>query len=210
MLGEGCQLTVLCDWVPAAVPALVQIGELDTARAVAARELAQAEAFGAPRRLAAARSVFGSLDPSSDGERLLRGGVELVRDSPARLQHAASLLALGAWLVDRGRMREARDPLGEALELADRMGAASLAAAALTGLHSTGTRPRRAARTGVEALTASELRSARMAANGQPNREIARRLFVSTKTVEAQLSSAYRKLEIAGRHELTAALTPNP
>ena len=39
------------------------------------------------------------------------------------------------------------------------------------------------------------------------NREVAQALFVSTKTVETQLSQAYAKLGIASRAELAGALT---
>jgi DNA-binding NarL/FixJ family response regulator len=39
------------------------------------------------------------------------------------------------------------------------------------------------------------------------NREIAQALFVSTKTVETQLSQAYAKLRIASRAELARALS---
>ena len=38
------------------------------------------------------------------------------------------------------------------------------------------------------------------------NREIAQELYVTPKTVEVHLSNTYRKLEIAGRRELPAAL----
>jgi DNA-binding CsgD family transcriptional regulator len=206
MRGEGAQLSVLCDWAPVAVGALALVGESDRARAIAERELAEAEAFGSARRLAAARSTVGALDPGVGGERLLRDAVTLVHDSPARLQYASSLLALGGWLAARGRTDEARETLAESLDLAGRLGASALATDTLAHLHRIGARPRRFARSGPDALTASELRAAQMAADGQSNREIARRLFVSLKTVEKQLSSAYRKLSIAGRHQLAAAL----
>jgi DNA-binding NarL/FixJ family response regulator len=45
-----------------------------------------------------------------------------------------------------------------------------------------------------------------MAADGLSNREIAQALFVSAKTVETQLSTAYAKLSIASRRELRGAL----
>jgi hypothetical protein len=38
------------------------------------------------------------------------------------------------------------------------------------------------------------------------NREIAQSLFVTTKTVESQLSAVYQKLHIRGRAELAAKL----
>jgi DNA-binding NarL/FixJ family response regulator len=45
-----------------------------------------------------------------------------------------------------------------------------------------------------------------MAADGLSNPEIAQALFVTTKTVEAHLSNAYRKLGIRSRAALTSAL----
>jgi DNA-binding NarL/FixJ family response regulator len=51
------------------------------------------------------------------------------------------------------------------------------------------------------------LRTAEMAASGMTNREVAQALFVSTKTVETQLSQAYAKLGIGSRAELAGALT---
>jgi len=45
-----------------------------------------------------------------------------------------------------------------------------------------------------------------LAAGGMTNRQIAEALFVTTKTVEKHLASAYTKLEISGRGELSAAL----
>ena len=48
-----------------------------------------------------------------------------------------------------------------------------------------------------------------LAADGQTNRDIAQALYVTPKTVEVHLSNAYRKLDIASRRELPAALTPS-
>jgi DNA-binding CsgD family transcriptional regulator len=58
----------------------------------------------------------------------------------------------------------------------------------------------------VAALTPSELRVARLAADGRTNREIARGLYVTPKTVETHLAHAYAKLGITGRAGLAAAL----
>jgi ATP/maltotriose-dependent transcriptional regulator MalT len=51
-------------------------------------------------------------------------------------------------------------------------------------------------------LTASEQRVAELAATGITNREMATALFISPKTVEANLSRVYRKLNIHSRAEL--------
>jgi DNA-binding NarL/FixJ family response regulator len=58
----------------------------------------------------------------------------------------------------------------------------------------------------VEALTPSELRIVRLAADGRTNREIAHELYVTLKTVEGHLSRAYPKLGIEGRAQLAQAL----
>ena len=60
--------------------------------------------------------------------------------------------------------------------------------------------------TGPAALTASERRTAEMAATGLSNAEIAQALFVTVKTVEGHLSGAYRKLDVRSRAELPGAL----
>jgi DNA-binding CsgD family transcriptional regulator len=55
-------------------------------------------------------------------------------------------------------------------------------------------------------LTESETRTAELAAQGLTNPEIAARLFMSRRTVEANLARAYNKLGIRSRAELGTAL----
>lgn len=59
-------------------------------------------------------------------------------------------------------------------------------------------------------LTPTERQVAELAAAGVTNREIASRLFISPKTVEANLARAYRKLDISSRAQLGAALSRAP
>jgi DNA-binding CsgD family transcriptional regulator len=94
------------------------------------------------------------------------------------------------------------------MELAYTCGAASLVERARAELMATGARPRRALRTGADALTPSEQRVAQMAAEGMTNREIAATLFVTTRTVEIHLTHAYQKLGINSREQLPEALRP--
>jgi len=51
-------------------------------------------------------------------------------------------------------------------------------------------------------LTPSEQRVAELAASGMTNRDIASALFISPKTVEANLARVYRKLDIRSRAQL--------
>ena len=71
-----------------------------------------------------------------------------------------------------------------------------------------GARPQRAALSGPEALTPSERRVAELAAEGLSNREIAETLWVTRKTVEVHLGSAYAKLGIRSRAQLADVLVP--
>src|SRR5215218_5766387 len=128
------------------------------------------------------------------------------RDSPARLERAHALAALGSAERRAGRRADARELLRRALELAQLSGAHALEARAREELLVAGARPRRARLHGADALTASELRVARLAASGQPNKDIAQTLFVTLKTVETHLASAYRKLGISSRTQLSMAL----
>jgi len=108
-----------------------------------------------------------------------------------------------------GQRAAARDPLARALELAAGCAAGPLAARARDELRAAGARPRRPWRTGVDALTPSELRVARLAADGRSNREIAGELYVTLKAIEGHLARAYAKLGIEGRGQLADALAPS-
>src|SRR5439155_12777755 len=55
-------------------------------------------------------------------------------------------------------------------------------------------------------LTADELRTARLAADGRSNRAIADELVVSVRTVENRLYRVYAKIGITGRDELPDAM----
>jgi len=126
--------------------------------------------------------------------------------SPARLEHAKALAALGVALRAARRPSEARDPLRRALELADTLGAEAVARRARQELYATGARPRSTALRGPDALTPSERRIAERAAGGETNRAIGEALYVTPRTVELHLSNAYRKLGARGRHDLAALL----
>ncbi len=193
-------------WRSQAALALLQLGEQDEARRLAAEELELARTWGAPRALGAALRAAGLVEGGKHGLALLEEAVEVLADSPARLEHAKARTELGAALRRANRRSEAREQLRHALELATLCGAAPLAARAETELLATGARPRRISLSGVASLTPSERRVAQMAADGPTNREIAQALFVTTRTVEVHLTSIYRKLDISSRSQLAAAL----
>jgi DNA-binding CsgD family transcriptional regulator len=178
----------------------------EASRADAERMLRDASSWGSPRATGMALHASGLAEGGTRGLELLEQAVEELERSPARLAHAHALTDLGAALRRSGRRAAAREPLRQALDLAAVCGAGPLAERARRELRAAGARPRRPRVSGAEALTASERRIAAMAADGLSNPEIAQALFVTTKTVEAHLGSAYRKLGIRSRAQLSGAL----
>jgi DNA-binding CsgD family transcriptional regulator len=193
-------------WRSTAALALLELGDEQEARRLASEELALARTWGAPRALGASLRVSGLVEGGEDGLALLREAVEVLADSPAKLEHAKARTELGAALRRANRRAQAREQLRQAVELATVCGAVPLAERAETELLATGARPRRVALSGVESLTPSERRVAEMAAEGPTNREIAQALFVTQRTVEVHLTSIYRKLGISSRAQLPGAL----
>jgi DNA-binding CsgD family transcriptional regulator len=194
-------------WRSSLALALHALGEdLDEARRLASEELELARAFDCARELGPTLRVAGLLDGGEAGLELLTQSVERLRGSAFELELAKSLAVLGAATRRDGRRTEAREHLTEALDLADRCGALTLAEQVRSELRAAGARPRRTRASGPSALTATERRIAELAATGMTNREIAQAQFVTTKTVETHLASVYRKLDIRGRGRLAEAL----
>jgi DNA-binding NarL/FixJ family response regulator len=185
---------------------LVALGQPTRGAALAADEVALARRWGSPRALGSALRAQGLISGRQHEIPLLEQAVLVLKDSGARVEYARALTDLGAALRRAKERAAAREPLRAALQLAHACGATSLAERAHTELAASGARPRTPLRTGVDALSPSELRIATMAASGQPNPAIAQALFVTVKTVEMHLTSTYRKLNIDSRGKLAAAL----
>lgn len=171
----------------------------DEAHALIEAELTLARATGLARPQGIALRAAGIRSGGAAGAALLRESVTIAQRCEAPLEQARSLVELGAALRRLGQRSQARGPLADGLELARRCGAGRLADRAADELRAAGARPRRAARSGVNSFTASELRVARLAAEGRPNEAIAQELYVSRKTVETHLSHVYAKLGLSGQ-----------
>lgn len=187
--------------------ALARAGEAERARAVAEEYRQAAERWGTPRVEGIALHCQGVVEGGERGMELLRDAVATLRRSPGRLEQARALTDLGAALRRANQRVEAREPLREALDMARQDGALAIARRAHEELEATGEKLRPLLAGGVESLTPSERRVAGMAAEGKTNRVIAQDLFLTVKTIEAHLSSAYRKLDIGSRSELPEALS---
>ncbi len=199
--------STLAPWRAEAALALYALGEEADARELIADEVAMARRWGDPWLLGQALRAQALVGLAPKRPAVLEEAVELLRSSEARLELARTLLALGTVHGEAGRVGPARDALREALEIATECAAPAVVERARDALIAAGGRPRRAAATGPLALTPTERRVARIAAAGVPNREIAQSLFVTEKTVETHLASAYRKLGIRARGQLAGALS---
>lgn len=195
--GVACDLAI----------ALAAVGQRERAETLGRRMLDAAERLEHPQSVGMARAALGQVVGGEEGLGLLRLAVDGLRDTPYRWNQANAEVALGTALRAAGRRSEAREVLASALEYAVANDAAPIEEAAREELRLCGARPRRTARTGAAALTPSEERIARLAAEGRSNKEIAQHLFVTVKNVEMHLVHAYRKLGVSSRRDLAGVLS---
>lgn len=192
---------------PDLIEALVGLGDLEQAASLHAELGEYACRLDRPwGRATAARTAALLASARGDVEQALADAEQALvhherLDWP--LERARTLLTAGGILRRLGRRRDAATRLAEAKAILVSLRNPSWLARVeaeegrLGGRRSTG------------ALTATESRVAELAAQGLRNVEIAARLHVTRKTVEATLSRVYRKLGIRSRTEL-ARLDPPP
>jgi len=135
--------------------------------------------------------------PVDEAVAALEAALEAVPPDVVPVERARCLLVAGVAHRRARRKRPARDALEAATAAFDALGARALADRARDELTRVGGRPGDPLE-----LTPTEDRVARLAAAGRTNRAIADVLFVSPKTVEANLARVYRKLGITSRAEL--------
>jgi DNA-binding CsgD family transcriptional regulator len=194
-------------WRSRAALAAADLGERERALELCREEVRLARACRAPRAIGIALSAAGRVEGGAAGVELLRAAVAALE--PAPVERARALVELGAALRRARKPRDAREPLREALAVAQERGAGAIAARARDELLAAGGRPRRAQTHGPGSLTPRERRVAELAANGMSNPEIAMALYISRKTVEAHLRNVFRKLEVSSRDELVRDLSPD-
>jgi DNA-binding CsgD family transcriptional regulator len=131
----------------------------------------------------------------------LEHALELEPPSFFPLQHGRTLLLLGAMQRRARKLAAARASLGDALETFERIGAALWVDKTRAELRRIGGRTRSSGE-----LTPAEQRVAGLVGEGKSNKEVAAELVVSVHTVEAALTSIYRKLDVRSRTELAHRL----
>ncbi|HEX2041899.1 MAG TPA: AAA family ATPase [Acidimicrobiales bacterium] len=193
-------------FAPDVVRAAVRAGRRELGSGVVADVEEGARRSGATSAAAAALRCRALFDGDADG---LVSAAAAYRVTPHRMELAFTCEDAGLALAAEGRGREAVELLEEGLAVFDDAGATVPAARAAAALRTLGVRHRRSGRgrrgqTGWESLTPTEMRVARLAAEGLTNREIGERLFVSRRTVETHLAHAFAKLGLSSRAQLAA------
>jgi DNA-binding CsgD family transcriptional regulator len=197
---------------------LVAIGALDEAEEIIrlGREgiANQAHNAGVTARLdraeALVRAERGDVDPAVH---LLGAAARRFQLLGQPIEQGHTLLVLGQVERRRRRHAAARAAVGDAIALFTSIGAkAWMDQAARTLARVAGaagdSRERPDPAAALATLTATEAGIANMVRAGASNREIAARMFLSVKTVEAALTRVYRKLGVRSRTQLSSRLGP--
>ncbi|WP_338671411.1 LuxR family transcriptional regulator [Streptomyces sp. SCSIO 30461] len=185
--------------LPELVEAAVRCGETEVADAALAslRERSQAgrQAWGLGVEAYARALVTGD-------ESAYQEAIALLDDSALAVYRARAHLLYGEWLRRQGRRRDARSALRLAHESLSDLGMEAFAERAAGELRATGEQARSRTSKASDQLTMQEVHIARLVADGATSKEVAAKLFLSPRTVDAHLRNIFRKLGLTSRRQL--------
>lgn len=186
-------------------------GDARAASALAREQVAVAQAAGSPYAMATALRTLAAVAIDTGPDRiqhLLRARGVLSGNRADRLAAQIDTDLAGLLLLTHAADAEQRALalLRSAEAHAGRQELWPLQGRVRRLLDRLGQQPRKVENEAMAALTASERRVARMAADGLTNRQIAQELVVTIKAVEWHLSHVYRKLGISSRTLLAETL----
>ena len=188
---------------PDRIEALIQLGRHGEAHeAVEAWERVGRQ-LGRPRVLATACRLRGLLSAgigdTAQALLTLEAALGHHQNLPDRHEYARTLLAYGATLRRAGRRRDARAALDHARATFTTLGESIWADRAANEIQRLGGRT-----SAGQTLTATEQHVAELVAQGRSNREVAEALYITVRTVEANLTRIYAKLGVRSRTQLIA------
>ncbi len=197
-----CSMEIIkAGFIPDAVEAMVAVGRLDEAEPMVAALESHGSRLDRTWMLAIGarcRAMLMAAQGDVDGaDRMVRKAIAEHARLPMPFERARTLLLLGQLQRRKRQKQSAAATLAEALQVFQELGTPLWAERVSAELERTNVSPMRTLE-----LTPSERRVAELAAAGLTNRDVAGKLFVSTKTVEANLTQVYRKLGIHSRAEL--------
>ncbi|HET6736657.1 ATP-binding protein [Mycobacterium sp.] len=192
--------TIAASCVPDAIEAMIELGQLREAEPFIEMLESEGRRLDRPWQLAVGARCRGMLlaargDINAADVAIQRALAEHQR-LPMPFEHARTQLLMGQ-IQHRQHQKVASTTLKEALRTFEELNAPLWANRAGKLLDQTSIAPIRSA-----ILSPTERRVAELAATGLTNREVAAALSISPKTVEANLSRVYHKLDIRSRAEL--------
>ncbi|MEV0620614.1 LuxR family transcriptional regulator [Nonomuraea sp. NPDC050404] len=185
--------------LPELVEAAVRCGEQDTAVTALASLTERTEVAATATGLGIAAYARGLVTGAEDD---YLAAIDHLADSPLLPYRARAHLLYGEWLRRAGRRRDCRPYLRTAHELLSGAGLEAFARRAADELRATGEKARGRSGHTRDQLTMQELHIARLVATGATSAEVAARLFISPRTVDAHLRNIFRKLGISSRRQL--------
>jgi DNA-binding CsgD family transcriptional regulator len=203
----------LIRWHADFAEALVAVGALDEAAEVVAETHARASRLGRTAIVASLARVDAlrrvAVGEQTEAAADLRALIRQPATTAVPLEHGRALLALG--VVERRcrRRAAARDALQAATAVFERAEALPWQERVHGELLRAGVPSADALYGAPASLTETERRVAQLVAGGATNREVAATLFISVKTVEANLTRIYQKLRVRSRTELVSAMWVN-
>ncbi|HEX9335450.1 MAG TPA: helix-turn-helix transcriptional regulator, partial [Pseudonocardiaceae bacterium] len=141
-------------------------------------------------------------DRAADVDEHFREAIRLHRRGETALELAKTELFYAARLRRRRKPTEARDLLRDAVKIFHEYHAEPWARRATAEMRAAGVAVDVALPGNLDGLTARQREISRLVADGATNREIAARLFLSTRTVEHHLRNIFVKLSVRSRVEL--------
>ncbi|GGO81044.1 helix-turn-helix transcriptional regulator [Nonomuraea cavernae] len=191
-------------FVPDPRPRLVELLVAEGRLGEAEQELAGLAGVAGQARQARLRGLLlAARNAPAEAEASFEHALGLAAEGRDPLEEGRVLLDLGRLLRRTGRRRAAAERLRAAREVFVRLGAHPLVAGCAQELEACGLEPSGTVRLG---LTPQEFSTARLVADGRTNRQIARELLISVKTVEYHIGKIYTKLGIGSRVALASRL----
>lgn len=184
------------------VEAASRTGRSDTSMAALGRLEATTSASHKPWGEAIAARSRALLSEEDAAENRYRDAIEVLTDTPLRLDLARTHLVYGEWLRRVRRNVEAREQLRLAHSLFSDFGMEGFAGRARIELRATGEHARVRSVETSNQLTPQEAQISQQVAEGATNVEIAAKLFISPSTVEYHLHKVFRKLGVESRTQL--------
>jgi DNA-binding NarL/FixJ family response regulator len=189
------------------IEAAVRCGQPERARRAFERVQETTRAAGTDWALGIEARLRALLSDDDDADELYMEAIRRLGRTSIRVELARTHLLYGEWLRRERRRLDAREQLRTAHEFFRDSGMEAFAERARLELEATGERARKRTVDTLDQLTPQETQIARLAAQGETNRAIAARLFISASTVEYHLRKAFRKLGVKSRTQLSERLS---